>query len=175
MLSVFGIVLSHDALPQIPPQINIPQAISEMDRELASHFAKAGLQGTVVSMFNARRQLRPGGYEDRTSFQQQFDVAFKALHQGLWIEGALSGYAKRMLNDKQTVSILESRLKTNAAAFEKFRQQWLSSGIPVPLYLRSAPPDYLLRAQLYFAVIAGGVNPLALPTWITETTIWPFC
>src|SRR2546425_13231322 len=60
-------------------------ALSVLDRDLRSPFAKAGLELMVWAAFEARVKLSPQGYEQSAEFQRGFRNAFSVFRKRLCV------------------------------------------------------------------------------------------
>jgi len=142
--------------------------LEELPQELASPFAKAGLESIVFQFFRVRVNFAPNQYESRGEFGSTFAKSFDAFRVLL--------YSVDLREVKEKVSAEHIfKMEKSYSKYEK-RFTEFSNTLPKKVnFFRQIPSNAILKAQMYFSLLLSGFNK---EQWLSSrkfTHIWPFC
>ena len=161
----------EELMAQPRTTFDIPSSIEQLAQVLGSDFAKAGLESAVRAVYSFRRQARPAGYEGTDDWEKSYAQVHQAFQKHLW-SANLGEVVKIVLADKETLTALGTSYQKNRDKFLEFSKRYAAQQ-NAPVYLRVAPDDLLVRAQLYFAAVLRGAGQLKQA--VSVTAVWPFC
>jgi hypothetical protein len=143
-------------------------ALDGLPQEMASPFAKAGLESTVFQFFRARVNLAPNQYELKAEFQDTFIKSFDAFRILLY-SSDLQLIREKV--SKDDIALMEKSYSKHEKGFADFSNT-VSQNV---IFFRQIAKNTILRAQMYYALILSGFNK---NQWLSArkfTHIWPFC
>ncbi len=143
-------------------------ALDRLPQELESPFAKAGLEQTVSQFFRARVDIAPNNYEKSREFRDTFMQSFEAFRRVLYSSNlrTIKEYVSR-----QDIMVMEKSYSKYRRSFADFSGT-LRERMP---FFRQLPPDTILKAQMYFALLLSGFNKEQWMSARKFTHIYPFC
>jgi hypothetical protein len=157
-LSAFGSEIS----------VQFKAVLEELPQELASPFAKVGVESIVFQFFRARVEFEPNQYESRSEFRGTFVKSFDAFR--VLLHSADLRAVKEKVSAKDIVVMENSYLKQ-----EKLFAYFSNNLTKKVNFFRQIPSNEILKAQMYFSLLLSGFNR---EQWLSSrkfTHIWPFC
>jgi hypothetical protein len=159
-------VTATASAPAISDELKL--AVSSMDQELKSPFAKVRLERIVLTVFRARVDLAPKGYERDPEFQKNFERSFSIFRTRLW-NGEYEN-AGRLMDVKMSGEVASAYARN-----EKDWESFLSAATAKSDFLRGLPPGLVRRSQIYFSLILLSESKDEWEQARKFTFIFPFC
>jgi hypothetical protein len=146
----------------------IRTALAMMDEELKSPFARIGLESMVLTIYRARIDLAPMGYERTDSFQQGFMASFSVFRERL-ARGEFQDLRSQV--DDNTIQEMASSYRKNAEVFSRFQSAVMEKSELV----RRQSPELIRRSLIYYALVLYAAGREQWEKAKKNTYIFPFC
>jgi len=170
ILVILSIAIIGNTLARAEEQIvsEIRMSIDNMNDNLQSPFAKAGLEMTVWNFFRARVALSPNKYEMNYGFQKGFLKSYLVFKKRLW-----KGDFKEIKS-----KIKRSDLKKMGKSYNQNRDKYLNfiGSLPkTPYFPPNYPSGLIFKSQTYFSLLLFDENKNEWEEAKKFTYIFPFC